>query len=327
MASTVASPFNTNPAYSGTFIPALWSTKLNAKFYKSTVFGEIANTDWEGELKNKGDKVTINNIPTLAISDYVVGTALSYQVPTPSTVELVIDKAKYFAFQVSDVLAHQSNIKLMDTFSNDAADQMKIKIDSSVLYNTFKGAATGNFGTAAGVASGAYTLGTDATPVAMSAAEVLNTITSLSGVLDEQNVPETDRWLLLDPATRNWLLQSNLAQAQFMGDDTSIVRNGRVGGIDRFKVYITNQLPKAAAGTATPWNSGDGSETSITSTGTVAKRRVIMAGHKSAITFASQMTKLETVRNTADFGDYVRGLNVYGFKVVKPEALAFAVVN
>ena len=80
------------------------------------------------------------------------------------------------------------------------------------------------------------------------------------------------------------------------------------------------------AGTNTPWLSGDGSESSITSTGD-AKRRVIIAGHKSAITFASQVTKMETVRNPSDFGDYIRSLNVYGFKVVKPEALALLIVS
>ena len=101
--------------------------------------------------------------------------------------------------------------------------------------------------------------------------------------LDENNVPETDRWLVLTPTERQILMQSNLAQAQFMGDDSSAVRNGKIGKIDRFTVYVSNQLPKAAAGTATAWTSGKGDETSVTSTGTVLKRRAIIAGHKSEI--------------------------------------------
>lgn len=311
--------------YSGTFIPTLWSSKLNAKFYAASVFGEISNTDWEGEIKGMGDKVVINNIPDIAISTYTIGGSLTYQVPTPSTLELTIDKAKYFAFQVADVLAHQSQPNMMDMFSNDAGQQMKISVDSNVLYNTFQGAAAANKGATAGAKSGSYNLGTDTAPVALTKDNVLSLLTSFAGVLDEQNVPETDRWLVIDPATRQLLMQSNLAQAQFMGDSTSMVRNGKIGVIDRFTVYVTNQLPKAILGTDTPYVSGDGTENTITSLGD-AKRRILMAGHKSAISFASQMTKLETVRNPTDFGDYVRGLNVYGYKVVKDAALSFAVV-
>ena len=325
MAATfpVVSPFNTNPSYSGAFIPTLWSSKLNAKFYKATVFGEIANTNWEGEIKGMGDKITINNIPTLTINSYSAGTSLTYEVPTPSTLTLSIDKGKYFAFQVNDVLAYQSQIKLMDTFSNDASMQMKISIDSTVLYNTFSGAAAANKGATAGAQSGGYNLGTDTAPITLAANNVLSVITSMAAVLDEQNVPETDRWLLIDPATRQLLMQSNLAQAQFMGDSTSILRNGRIGQIDRFTVYVSNNLPRGAA--AKTWASGDGTEGNATGTSEV-KRRALIAGHKSAITFASQMTKMETVRNQNDFGDFVRGLNVFGYAVSKDTALTFAVV-
>lgn len=325
MAATfpVSSPFNTTPSYSGSFIPTLWSSKLNAKFYKATVFGEIANTNWEGELKGLGDKITINNIPTMTINAYSAGTSLSYEAPTPSTLTLSIDKGKYFAFQINDVLAYQSQIKLMDTFSNDAAMQMKIAIDSTVLYNTFSSAAAANKGATAGAQSGGYNLGTDTAPITLTASNVLSVITSLSAVLDEQNVPETDRWLLIDPATRQLLMQSNLAQAQFMGDSTSILRNGRIGQIDRFTVYVSNNLPRGAA--TKTWASGDGTEGNASS-GSEAKRRAIIAGHKSAISFASQMTKVETVRNPNDFGDFIRGLNVFGYVVSKDTSLTYAVV-
>ena len=89
----VRGAFDTTPDYSGTFIPTLWSARMNAKFYLATVFGEIANTDWEGDIKNLGDKVIINNIPTLSISDYTSGSGLTYEAPTPDTVEMPIDKA------------------------------------------------------------------------------------------------------------------------------------------------------------------------------------------------------------------------------------------
>lgn len=307
---------------SGSFIPTLWSAKLNQKFYKATVFGEIANTSYEGEISGLGDKVVINNRPDITISDYQVGTTLSYQVPAPSTVELPIDRAKYFAFQVNDVVEHQSQPKLMDMFSDDASMQMKIAIDSSVLLGTatkqgiWNDVPAANQGATAGAVTGGYNLGTATTPVTLTASNVLATLTALAGVLDEQNIPETDRWLVIDPLTRQILMQSNLAQAQFMGDDKSMVRNGKIGMIDRFTVYVSNQLPKAAA-TQDYFGAA--------AAGT-AKRRLILAGHKSAVTFASQMTKMETVRNPSDFGDYVRGLNVYGWKTIIPTGLAAALV-
>lgn len=321
----VAAPFNTTPSYSGTFIPTVWSAKLNAKFYAASVYGEISNTDWQGEISNMGDKVVINTAPTLSVSNYTAGTNLSYQAPTPSTVELLIDKGKYFAFQINDVLEYQSKPNLMDMFAADAAEQMRIAIDSTVVYNTFSAGAAANMGATAGAKSASYNMGTDASPVTLSSTNVVQKVLELASILDEQNVPESDRFLVIDPATRALLFQSDLAKAYATGDSTSPVRNGKIGTIDRFTVYVSNQLPKAAAGTATAWTSGDGTETSVTSTGTVAKRKAIIAGHKSAITFASQITKMETVRNPNDFGDYIRSLNVFGYKVVKPESMALLV--
>ena len=90
----VTGAFATTPSYSGTFIPTLWSAKLNAKFYTASTFADICNHDWEGEISGLGDKVVINNIPDMTISDYVVGTNLTYETPTPNTVELQIDRAK-----------------------------------------------------------------------------------------------------------------------------------------------------------------------------------------------------------------------------------------
>ena len=321
----VSAPFNTNPSYSGSFIPTVWSAKLNAKFYKASVYGEIANTDWQGEISGMGDKVVINTAPTITVSPYTVGTNLTYQVPTPDTVELLIDKGFYFAFQINDVLAYQAKPDLMDMFAADAAEQMRIKIDSTVLYNTFTQAAAANKGATAGAQSGSYNLGTDASPITLTATNVVQKVLELASVLDEQNVPDSDRWLIIDPATRALLFQSDLAKVYATGDDTSPVRNGKIGMIDRFTVYVSNNLPKGAAGTATPWVSGDGSENSVTTSGTVAKRKAIIAGHKSALTFASQVTKMETVRNPNDFGDYIRSLNVFGYKVVRPEAMALLI--
>lgn len=322
-----AGNLGTTDSYSGKFIPSVWSSKLNAKFYAASVFGEISNTDYQGEISSMGDKVYINTAPTLTVSNYSAGATLSYQVPTPDMQELVIDKGKYAAFQINDVLEYQAKPNLMDMFAADAAEQMRIAIDSTVVYNTIFGGAAANKGATAGVKSALYNMGTDAAPVALTASNVVQKVLEMASILDEQNVPESERFLVIDPATRALLFQSDLAKAYITGDSTSPVRNGKVGTIDRFTVYVSNQLPKAAAGTATNWTSGDGTETSIGSTGTVLKRRAIVAGHKSAITFASQFTKTETVRNPNDFGDYIRTLNVFGYKVIKPESLALMIAG
>jgi hypothetical protein len=299
-------------AYSGTFIPTLWSGKLAQKFYAATVFGEIANTDWQGDITGMGDTVIINTIPTITINNYSIGQNLAYEIPAPSTISLVINKGKYFGVNVNNVLELQAKPKLMDVFTNDAAMQMKIAIDTDVLLGTFNQGAAYNQGANAGKISGSFSLGTDNTPITLSALNILQSITALSSVLDEANVPETDRWLVIGPTERQILMQSNLAQAQFMGDPSSILRNGKIGQIDRFTVYVSNLLPRAAAG--------------FSYTGTVqagsAKRHAVMAGHKSAITFASQIAKVESLQNPNDFGTLIRGLNVYGYKVAQADGLA-----
>jgi hypothetical protein len=138
----------------------------------------------------------------------------------------------------------------------------------------------------------------------------------MSSVLDESNVPETDRFLVITPTERQMLMNSNLAQAQFMGDASSIMRNGKIGQIDRFTVYVSNLTPRAAAGQNYTGGVDAGKP----------KRHAIIAGHKSAITFASQIAKVETMQNPNDFGSLVRGLNVYGYRVVNQPGLAMAVI-
>lgn len=310
-------PFDVATPYSGTFIPTIWSGKLNVKFYATTVFGEIANTSYEGDIKQLGDKVIINNVPSITIRDYEVGDTLQYEVPEPDKLELTIDKAKYFGVNVSDVLEFQAQPRLMDMFTSDASKQMSITIDRNVLLGTFDQGHVSNMGDEAGVLSHAYDLGTDDSPLTLTGDNVIETITALSSVLDEQNVPDTDRWLVISPYVRNVLMASDLRAAYLTGDPASPIRNGKIGMIDRFTVYVSNQLPSAQANKDFAGQADPGT----------ARRQAIMAGHKSAITFASQIAKVESLPNPNDFGTLVRGLNVYGYKVVKPEALALALIG
>ena len=284
--------------YSGNFIPEIWSGKLQVKFYKTTVFSEIANTDWEGEIKGQGDKVHIRTIPTITINSYTKGQNLTNQVPDSTPVELLIDKGKYFAVVLDDVDAVQTDIKLMDVFTNDATTQMKIAIDADVLNGVKASAATANKGATAGVISGNINLGTDASPRAVTSSNILDLFLDAGQVLDEQNVPEDGRCLVIPAWMASMVKRSDLKQAYLTGDSVSPLRNGKLGMIDRFMVYVSNNLPKT--------NDGDS---------------YVMAGTRDAITFASQMTNVETLRAQSTFGNIVRGLNVYGYNVIKPEAL------
>jgi len=321
--------FDTNPSYSGSFIPQLWSNKLNAKFFANTMMTEIANTSWEGEIKNQGDSIRIRTAPSITINDYAgAGTTLSSEVPVPIFQDLQINKGKYFSVQVNDVLAHQADMDLMNMVTDDAAKQLKIAIENECFFQWFvtEGAAAANKGATAGAISASYGLGTDTVPVNQATSgEMLKMILRMSAALDEQNVPEEGRWLIMSPHDRHILMQSDIAQAYFTGDQSSIVRTGKIGMLDRFTVYVSNLLPKGTTSKATVAGL---TATSAGATLSNAKpRRMMVAGTSDAVSFASQITKTEPLRNQTDFGDIVRGLSVYGRKVVKPEALVTALIG
>lgn len=321
--------FDTTPSYSGTFIPQLWSGKLNAKFFANTILSEVMNTDWEGEIKNQGDTINIRIAPSITINDYAgAGTTLSSQVPISTNVVMQINKGKYFSVQTNDVLALQADMDLMNMFTEDAAKQMKIAIENEVFFNAFvtEGPVAANEGANAGAQSASYNLGTDTAPIDQATPDnVLQAILRLSATLDEQNVPEDGRFLIMTPYDRHLLMRSNLAQAYFTGDQSSTIRTGKIGMIDRFTCYVSNLLPRGGAGTAlVPGLSAVGSGAAVTG---AKVRRLMVAGTKAACAFAHQITKTEPLRNQTDFGDIVRGLSVYGRKVVKGEALATALIG
>jgi|TARA_R110002153_G_scaffold14365_2_gene52198 hypothetical protein len=322
--------FTTSPEYTGSFIPTLWSGKLLAKFYQNTMLSEIMNTDYEGELKNKGDTIRIRTAPSITINDYTgAGSTLATEVPVPIFQDMQVNKAKYFSVQTNDVLAQQADMDLMNMFTEDAAKQLKIAIEDEVFFNTFvtNGPAAANAGATAGAISANYNLGTDLAPVAVSGAAsagLLNTILAMSAALDEQNVPEDGRFLVISPFDRQILMQTNIAQAYFTGDSSSIIRTGKIGMLDRFTVYVSNLLPKGAAAKAlVPGLSATSGGATLTD---ALARRTMVAGTKHACSFAMTISKTEPLRNQTDFGDIVRGLAVYGRKVVKNEALIVAKV-
>jgi len=291
------------------FIPALWAGKMVDNLYKSTCFGEIANTDYEGEIKDVGDSVIINTTPEITIKDYEIGNpaGITYEEPTNPNVLLDINKAKYFGFKCNDIEEYQSKPNLIDTFSKDAGKRMAVAIDADVLSTAYLGVHARNTGNYAGLISGngvdaGIDLGSNATPLTLTSANIVEFLVNVGLVLDEQDAPQNDRWIVLPHALIARIKTSELKDASLAGDSTSILRNGKVGMIDRLTLYGSNNL-------------------------TIANGEYqIIAGHASGLTFASQMAKMEDLMNPNDFGKLVRGLNVFGHSVIKPEVLVHAQV-
>lgn len=291
-------------SYSGTFIPEIWSKKLIEKFYDATVLTAISNTNYEGEIRSQGDMVKIRTIPTLTINDYSSGQTLVNQRPESEIVELLIDKGKYWSAIVDDVQDVQADLELMNMWAGDASEQMKIKVDTEVLGSVVPDFAAENKGAAAGRISGNINLGATGAPLAVDKANILDVILDMGQVLDEQNRPETGRFLVMPYWATTLLKKSDLKDASLTGDGTSPLRNGRVGMIDRFEVYQSNNLPKVVDGGQNAFN--------------------LIAGVKNGLTFASQLTKTESLRAESTFGNIMRGLQVYGFKVIDGKSLTSA---
>lgn len=321
MAYPVAStPFptgsvNPSPAYSGTFIPEIWSGKLIEKFYASTVLAAISNTDYEGEITSYGDKVKIRTKPTITIRKYQANGPLTVERPSAPIVELLIDQGNYFNTILDDVMKVQSDVNLMAMWSDDAGQQMKIAVDREVLLALVGKAHAKNRGLTAGMISGNINLGVTGTPLSVTnkdptagEVEVVDLIVRLGQALDEQNIPEQGRWLLVPAWFAAKIKTSELRDASLTGDGSSILRNGRLGMVDRFTIYSSNLLPSGVAG------------------GLAAGEWAVFAGHPHALTFASQMTNMETLRSESTFGTILRGLQVYGFGVLDNIALAEAIV-
>ena len=276
------SQFSTGATSEVNFIPEVFSKLLQAKFYSKSVLPEISNTDYEGEISGQGDKIVVRTVPAVTINDYTG--AITTQELTTAKVEMLIDKAKYYSFKVDDVLAAQADINMLEGASSDASEGMRIAVETDVL---------------AAAVTGATTIGSQTT---ITAANILENILVLAKTLDELNIPEEGRFIVLSPEFISMLKQSELRQAYLTGDATSPLRNGLVGMVDRFKVFQSNMV----------FTPGSGADSGYTH---------VLAGHPKAISFASQFTNTETVRMQETFGDQVRGLKVFGSKVITPDAL------
>lgn len=160
-----------------------------------------------------------------------------------------------------------------------------------------------NLGATAGRISQNINLGAAGTPVQLTKATVLDYIVDMGTVLDEANAPESGRFLVIPAWVAGMIKKSDLKDASLTGDTQSVMRNGRLGMLDRFELYVSHNLNRVYDVTA------------------AANCFSVLAGHKMGLTFASQMTEMESLRAESTFGSIIRGLQVYGYQVVKPEAL------
>lgn len=306
------------PSYGGVLAPTVWSGKLLVEFYQATALSKITNTDYEGDIKSQGDKVVIRTLPNIEVYNYVKGQQLNTQAPAPDTINLNIDQGKYWNFTTDSVDRYQSDMAYVDQWTKHAGEKVVRKVEIDVYANSYANAATANQGNTAGVISGNIRLGAvgaQANHVGLTAGasgssnkiNILEFLVNCGQVLDENDVPEDGRFILLPAFATAMIKLSDLKAVNISGDTTSPLRDGHLGTVDRFSVYQSNLLTTVA-------------DSSFNVTHAIF-------GHQSAITWAAQFTENDVIKSEQTFGWKYRGLNVYGFQTVKAQGLGHAVIR
>jgi len=284
----------------GFFIPEIYSKKVQIALRKAAVAEAICNTDYMGEISNFGDTVNIIKEPQIAVADYTRGLAVTSTNLTDQELVLTIDQAKSFSFKLDDLERRFSHVNFQAVASDNAAYALRDAMDSNILTAIRAGAT---------VTTG---MGTTGTPIDIgftgSKVDPLNQMALAAKELDEANAPEDGRWFVAAPEWYNALSNSSskLLSVDFNAGQGSI-RNGLVasGLLRGFQMYKSNNLPTNDLSGASPAGS--------------ATAPVALFGHMSSTAAASSMNKVETVRDTGTFSDIVRGLMVWGRKVLRPE--------
>ena len=277
------------------FIPQVWSARLLENLNKNHVFVNLCNRNYEGEIKGYGDQVKINSIGRITIGDYTKNTDISAPETLSDTQRiLLINQGKYFNFQIDDVDKAQQQPKIMDEAMREASYELADACDSYIA----------SFYTEAKETN---CIGDDATPTTLAApTDAYNTLVKICVKLDEANVTKAGRWIVV-PAWYHalLLLDNRFVQAGTSAAD-SVLRNSEVGRAAGFTIYVSNNV--AATG----------------ETNDIFK---IMAGYEQTISYAEQIVKVEAYRPEKRFSDAVKGLHVYGAKVVRPDTLAVLTVQ
>lgn len=331
-----------NQLQGGSWSPTIYSKKVQKQFRKSSVAKDITNTDYFGEIANFGDSVIIIKEPEIVVTPYARGTQLTSQDLDDQSFTLIIDRANSFQFDVDDIESKMSHVNWQEMASNRAAYKLADTFDRDILgyasgydFNTSTNvwaARTTAVGTKAetsadpdellavnkltrasfvsgGSATESVAVGTagtyDVTPVA-----IFNRVNTL---FDLQNVDKDNRWAVVDPVFMEILLDENSKFVNDFYQKGEQLSNGKISSdkVRGFRLYLSNNLPYVGTGPGTLDNNGSN-----------ANYGVLVFGTDSAVASAEQINKTEKFRSTETFADVVRGLHMYGRKILRPQGLA-----
>jgi hypothetical protein len=341
----------------GNFSSVIYSKKVQLAFRKSTIAGDVTNSDYFGEISAQGDSVKIIKEPEITVSPYARGTQVNAQDLDDEDFSLVIDKANYFAFKVDDIEEKHSHVNFMDLATNRAAYRLADQYDQEVLgylsgykqstvhanadavndqVNGTKAVTTagsdelltsmklnkGKFGNITTSSAGDHSIpvaarlpGATALPTEYVSPVML--INRMGRLLDQQNVDKAGRWIVIDPVLMEVLQDEDSRFLNADYGDSGALRNGLViNNWNGFRVYVSNNLPQVGGGAATTGVANQNTDYGV-----------IVGGHDSAVATAEQINKTETYRDPDSFADIVRGMHLYGRKILRPEALVTAKYN
>ena len=321
--------FGTSAGYgnlpSGNFTPQIFSQKVLKFFRRASVAEDITNTDYTGEIENFGDTVNIIKEPTITVSQYTRGSVVNTQNLADDQITLTVDQANAFAFKIDDIEERQSHINFEALATSSGAFSLKRKYDANVLQAISDGAGIAGADDASlsgGLTTTNTSLGTASSPINVEADDAgINLMLLMARVLDDQSVPEENRWFVAPPIFYEKMFQAGnkIAEVQVTGDASSNLRNGLAtpGTLAGFQCYKSTALN----------STGGTDQVTLTGVATDASENVILAGHISSTATASHIAKTEVVRSTESFSDDVRGLHVFGRKVLRPEAIVRGVID
>ena len=340
----------------GNFSPVIYSKQVQLAFRKSSIIEAITNNDYFGEIANFGDSVRIIKEPEIAVKAYNRGTQITAQDLDDADFTLVVDQGNYFAFKVDDIELAHSHVNWMSLSTERAGYRLRDNYDQDVLgylsgfEQATKGAVAATARTAAAGTKAVATAGADellasmklnkgsfgnitttsagehsiplaprlpgATTLSTAVASPLMVIARMGRLLDQQFVDSNGRWLVIDPVFMEMLKDedSRLLNSDFGG---SGLMNGLVlNNLHGFKVYVSNNLPQIGTGAGTTGTANQNTDYGM-----------IVAGHQSAVATAEQITKTEAYRDPDSFADIVRGMHLYGRKILRPEGIVTAKYN
>jgi hypothetical protein len=297
---------------SGNWVPAVYSQKVQKFFRRASVVEDITNTDYAGEIENFGDTVNIVKEPSITVSDYARGQTVNTQTLADDKLQLTVDQGSYFAFKVDDIEERQSHVNWEALATSSGAYSLKRNYDYNVLKYIYDNASTS-----------AGNTGTDGSPIDGDAATdtLADVISAAKTVLDGNDVPEENRWFVAPPAFYKQLRKAGakiMDQSVMNDGSASSMRNGLV--IDRplfgFRLYSTNAIAVSSGAAASKTFGSSGSN-----------EYALLYGHQSGVATANHIAKTELIRDPDSFSDIVRGLHVFGRKVLRTDATYSGVIT